>query len=269
MLVLSLLGCGGKSNSSGDDGGSGNTGGTGAGGSSTKPRSCEVDGQTYESGTSFKAADGCNTCSCNDGEVGCTEIGCGDACLALGTSYQDLLARAKSCDPQVANECTQLVSGGLMCACPTFVNPKLYSKDAVAAAEMEYVANACGQGVTCGPCPPPPPRGYCAPNGQCADLPDLGGERACKVGGVIYPSGASGIQDPFSCNQCACQNGELACDDAACPKPCPDDTKPGKGCAECGPTDACLIFEYDCMPTCVETCAKGVCSDGVCVNYCG
>ena len=309
LLGLSLLGCGGKSSSSGDDGGSGSTAGTGAGGSGTKPRDCQLDGQTYKSGTSFKDSDGCNTCSCEDGELACTLLGCiagyctydgqtydvgekftpadgstcvcvanqtincmvgsGDECYGLGSSYQGLLERAKSCDPQAANECTQLVAGALRCGCETFVNPNMYSRDAVAAVEKEFSANACGEGVTCGPCPPPPTRGYCTPSGQCADLQDFGGERACKVAGVIYPSGTAGIQDPFSCNQCVCENGELACDDAACPKPCPDNTKPGRGCAECGITDNCLVTEYDCMPICVETCVKGACIDGLCVSYCG
>lgn len=308
MLVLSLLGCGGKSSSSGDGGGSGSTAGTGSGGSGTKPRDCELDGTTYKDGTSFKDADGCNSCSCHDGEIACTQLGCiagtcsydgqtydigekfitgdgsvcvcvsnvtiectvgsGDECSGLVTGYEALLERARVCDPKAANECTQLVSGGLNCGCETFINPNGFSRNAAAELEKRIAVNGCGQEVLCGPCPPAPARGYCTANGQCADLHDFGEERGCKVGGVIYPSGASGIQDPFSCNQCVCQDGELACDDAGCPKPCPDNTKPGKGCAECGPSDNCLIVEYDCMPACVETCAQGVCVNGACVNYC-
>jgi len=37
---------------------------------------CEYDGQTYKPGDSFDATDGCNTCSCDDGAVSCTEIAC-------------------------------------------------------------------------------------------------------------------------------------------------------------------------------------------------
>ncbi len=305
LLALSVLGCGGKSSSSGDDG-SGSSGGSAA-----KPRDCELGGNTYKNGSSFEAPDGCNSCSCVDGEVSCTLLGCNadscaydgetynvgdefttadgsvcvcestgavectvssDECAGLGTSYQALLERAKACDPRAAaNECTLLVDSALTCGCVTFVNPNAFSKGAVAAVEQEFAANGCEQKARCAPGPScdMPARGYCAPNGQCADLRDFGDQRACKVAGVIYPSGSAGIQDPFSCNQCVCQDGTLACDDAACPKPCPENTKPGKSCAECGPIDNCLILEYDCMPACVDTCAQGACMNGVCVTFCG
>ena len=40
-------------------------------------RGCKVNGQVYSHGTSgIPAPDGCNTCSCDDGVLGCTEIGC-------------------------------------------------------------------------------------------------------------------------------------------------------------------------------------------------
>ena len=89
------------------------------------------------------------------------------------------------------------MASGLQCGCQTFVNPNVFSRDAAAAVENEFAANACGEGVACGPCPSPPTQGYCAPNGQCADLQDSG-ERACKVGGVIYPSGSAGIRSVSS-----------------------------------------------------------------------
>jgi hypothetical protein len=308
LLALSLLGCGGKSSSSGDDGGSGSTAGSGSGGSAAKPRDCELDGTTYKHGTSFKDSDGCNNCSCQDGELACTQLGCiagtcsydgethdigdkfttadgsvcvcasndsidctvssGDECSGLGVSYQALLERAKSCDPQAANECTLLVDSSLVCGCRTFVNPNAFSKGAVAALQDEFAANACSQPPCPGPCRTPA-RGYCAPDGQCVDLQDVADQRACKVGGATYLSGTGGIQDPFSCNQCICRDGVLVCGAAACPKPCPDNTKRGQGCAECGPVDNCLVVEHGCMPTCVDTCAQGACVDGVCVNYCG
>lgn len=271
LLLLGAAGCGGKSNSSDDPAVGGTAGSSSVGGSGSMPRDCQLGGDTYAHGTSFQAPDGCNTCSCDDGEIGCTEIGCNpvDQCSSISESYQALLERAKTCDVHGENECTLLVPSGLACGCETFVNPRLFSKGAVAAVTDDFAANGCGQ-VVCGPCPPPPLRGACGADGQCKDEQDLRGERACKVGGTIYPSGSAvPIQDPFSCNQCSCQDGELVCDDAICPKPCPDDTKPGKGCAQCGPTDDCEVVEIDCMPACVDTCAQGTCVDGACVNYCG
>ena len=37
---------------------------------------CEYEGETYEDGESFPAADDCNTCTCEDGNASCTELGC-------------------------------------------------------------------------------------------------------------------------------------------------------------------------------------------------
>ena len=41
-----------------------------------KSDSCEYDGKTYNEGDSFDATDGCNTCTCSEGQIGCTKIGC-------------------------------------------------------------------------------------------------------------------------------------------------------------------------------------------------
>ncbi len=41
----------------------------------TKQR-CEYNGWAYADGESFLSIDGCNTCSCSDGEVLCTEMAC-------------------------------------------------------------------------------------------------------------------------------------------------------------------------------------------------
>ena len=43
---------------------------------------CVVDGATYQVGESWPAADGCNTCSCDDhGHMPCTEMACAPAPL--------------------------------------------------------------------------------------------------------------------------------------------------------------------------------------------
>lgn len=38
--------------------------------------SCIYDGQTYANNSSFNSTDGCNTCTCTDGEVACTLMAC-------------------------------------------------------------------------------------------------------------------------------------------------------------------------------------------------
>lgn len=42
----------------------------------TAGKSCTVGDKTYKDGEGFKSEDGCNTCSCNDGEVACTLMAC-------------------------------------------------------------------------------------------------------------------------------------------------------------------------------------------------
>lgn len=40
------------------------------------PKSCQYNGRIYKSGESFPAEDGCNSCSCNNGNIGCTLMAC-------------------------------------------------------------------------------------------------------------------------------------------------------------------------------------------------
>lgn len=40
------------------------------------PKSCRYNGKTYKMGESFPAEDGCNNCSCENGEVVCTLMAC-------------------------------------------------------------------------------------------------------------------------------------------------------------------------------------------------
>jgi len=37
---------------------------------------CDYNNTTYNEGESFDATDGCNTCTCSEGQIGCTKIGC-------------------------------------------------------------------------------------------------------------------------------------------------------------------------------------------------
>lgn len=47
--------------------------------SASPGQSCTYEGETYLSGDRFPAQDGCNSCFCEDGSVGCTEMGCDPA----------------------------------------------------------------------------------------------------------------------------------------------------------------------------------------------
>ncbi len=123
----------------------------------------EVAGKsTYADGESFP--DDCNTCTCRDGDVSCTEIDCGVTCVHNGSyhgvgdtfpagdgcntcscaetgdvactrlscgscaeaseSYQEAFFEAKACDPFADEQCSLLFTEGLACRCPVFVNPE-------------------------------------------------------------------------------------------------------------------------------------------------
>ncbi len=303
---LALSACGGTVDKNDNDGDTD---------SSHATESCEYFGTTYQSGQSFTALDGCNTCTCEDGETSCTLVDCVDGCMYEGTFYplassvpagkgappsyceectcdgpdqitciqvecavcqasvddfDEALAATKACDPTAENQCTLLVPSAVPCGCPTFVNPANTSAiGRLEDAQAAYYGAGCGADIGCLPCPEPP-SGACSPQGVCVDAAVSDTGAACKVDGVVYPSGASGIKDPRSCNLCTCVDGQLGCDEQACPESaCPPNAVFGTQCAECGPTDACLVVEHACLFLCAEGCASGTCFDGVCKNVCG
>ena len=40
------------------------------------PKSCNYNGKIYKPGEGFKDVDGCNSCSCENGQVSCTLMAC-------------------------------------------------------------------------------------------------------------------------------------------------------------------------------------------------
>lgn len=60
------------------------------GGEDLAPCTCAYQGETYEIGESFAAADDCNTCVCGaDGAVSCTKMACpAVTCSHKGAMYQ-------------------------------------------------------------------------------------------------------------------------------------------------------------------------------------
>lgn len=233
----------------------------------TGEKNCDYGGAMHPHGSSFPSGDGCNSCSCQDGQVACTNKACSPSCSDLITQYGAAADATKACDPQAVNPCTKRIVLGLACGCGTFANPA--NGDAISnadALQAQYTAQNCQQGIVCGPCREPL-SAHCSSVGRCEDDYD---EPSCKVGGTVYPSGASDIQDPFSCNKCSCGAGQLGCTNIGCATPCPDGTAPGTSCAECGPTDACTVVEHACLPVCADACDDGkLCVDGLCRNVCG
>jgi hypothetical protein len=275
--VVAISSCGGATKRDGgaavagtDSGNSGSgSGGSApdAGGGSDRRALCEYDGQFYDDGESFPASDGCNTCSCDDGAVGCTELGC-NPCPEIEQRWSSAWEEAKQCDPNEPGGCSAKVIAGQPCACDTFVNPA--RSDAIVALEQagnELQASTCFGPVECEQCAPPV-TGVCTPDGVCEDVwGSLGQGASCKVRGIVYPDGAAGIQGPTGCNTCDCLDGALDCD-AACKIKCAAEDEWGSRCIECGPAGGCAVVEHGCVPACdygscasaAEVCVGDVCS---------
>jgi hypothetical protein len=187
----------------------------------------------------------------------------------LQDQYVAALKQAQACDPKRTDQCTATVSESLPCGCSTPVN----ATNTQALAELSNLsmqaAAACPEAL-CAACEAPPGPPTCSAAGSCqyAVPPSV----ACKVAGVVYPSGSSGILRPGDCNTCSCLDGELTgCTKKACTpdSACPAGTVASTQCAQCGPTDACEIVEHACLPTCTDSCASGSCADGICRLRCG
>lgn len=81
LAGFAVIGCSGTTAATTADGGT--EGGTTA-------RDCVEGGKTYASGTSVPSRDNCNTCSCVNGSVACTERACvdgGSGCAYDGKTY--------------------------------------------------------------------------------------------------------------------------------------------------------------------------------------
>jgi hypothetical protein len=266
LLLLGLastVSCGGASERDGGTAGAGGGSGNGSG--------CEYNGVVYAAGDSFPAEDGCNTCSCDDGTLGCTEIAC-NSCDSIEQRWSAALQRAKSCDPSDPNSCTATALVGLPCACDTFVNPAQDQATAeLVLAQAEFQAAACFGPVACEPCLPPA-SGLCLHSGQCVDI-SLGAHAgaACLVEGEFFPSGTT-ITSPSECSTCDCIDGTLICSGDDCSIDCQLDSTFLSRCAECSPAGGCAVVEYACLRECGSSAScnpgEGSCIAGVCSLEC-
>jgi hypothetical protein len=244
--------------------GPGSAGAGAAGGASSG--ACVYGGKSYPAGATFPASDGCNVCSCqNTGAVNCTAKACANDCSVIGADYASVLKKAKACDPSRGGQCTATALSNLPCGCTTPVNAQNQEALAQLASLKAQSEAACAS--ACAPCEPPRP-GTCSAGGSCEEAP-LRARASCEIGGVVYASGTSGIPDPRSCNKCSCEDGLLGCTEINCPTPCPSGMEFGSQCAQCGPTDACQVVEYACLPTCTDSCMSGLCLNGICRQVCG
>ncbi|MEO8906416.1 MAG: hypothetical protein ABI488_27545 [Polyangiaceae bacterium] len=231
------------------------SGGNGVGGSGTVGASCAVGDKTYPSGSdSFLGPDGCNRCSCLDGQLACTLRACvppppqlcgGIAGIACGKGEYCNYPDGAQCGAGDQNgECSSTPGGCLadfapVCGC----DEKVYGNACSAAAAGVSVAHT----------------GACsAQAGSCS----------VTVDGVSYPDGTSNIPAGDGCNVCTCNMSALSCSARPCKAQTPCGGRAGNTCTAaeycayrpgglCGQADAQAV----CLPrpSACSTLAQPVC----------
>jgi hypothetical protein len=189
------------------NGGNSNTAGTGSGGGSN---GCMVDGQQFNNGAADIAApDGCNTCSCVNGELVCTAIGCtSTSCTYNGTFFEDgdSFEAIDGC-----NTCT-CVEGEVACTLIGCVGPGTCSDDM-----------GCAGGEMC-----QFPEGTCGGTGGCIETAvacDLAYVPVCGCDGVTYgnacgaQSAGMNVAYPGECGAAASCGGAECSDTQFCKYP--------------------------------------------------
>lgn len=87
----------------GSDGGSGTDVGSGTD-AGTEAASCEAAGQNFPAGSDVPSGDDCNTCTCEDGSITCTERACDPVFCAVFVEESDGVCSRFSLDPCIAQD---------------------------------------------------------------------------------------------------------------------------------------------------------------------
>lgn len=158
-------------------------------------KSCTYEGKTYAHGGSFASKDGCNTCTCDKGQVQCTE---------------------KACPPEYCGGSTGLScrEQGQYCAYPGGTC-HVAGRVGICASKPK---DCGGQDPHCG-CDGKTYANLCtlanagssvAYKGECKSA------SRCKVNNQSYKHGAR-FPASDGCNVCTCSDGKVLCTEKACP----------------------------------------------------
>lgn len=221
------------------------------GGTVTETQTCVFDGKTYAAGDTFKDAEGCNDCQCQeDGTVGCTAKACVATCEHEGNVYfaGDSFPAGDDC-----NDCRCLEDGAVICTeafCESFCD---YGGTAYFPGETFPASDGCN---TC----------------TCMDdltvactMADCAG--ACTYAGKSYQEGES-FPALDGCNTCTCaSDGGIGCTKVACQ--CDPSKEWWRDYVSTDP-EQCKLIDYICPPNTggfTNDCGCGCEQDASCPQY--
>lgn len=166
---------------------------------------CVYDGQSHGFGDEFPATDGCNSCSCTEDGVLCTEIGCGspNTCEYDGTTY-DIGEEFPATDG--CNTCTCSADGVLCTEIGCEPNTCEYDGTTYDIGEEFPASDGCN---TCD----------CTEDGVlCTEIGCLP-RITCEYAGTNYDIGEE-FTAADGCNTCGCTEDGVVCTDSACAEGC-------------------------------------------------
>jgi len=205
---------------------------------------CTYNGKTYGTGVTFKAIDGCNTCSCQNGVAACTLVACADAGSDAisdgpGGNCFDALGNVVACPKPDGGTivdaggtdggardgaATCFDSNGKTIPCTTDAGTSCTYAGKVYMVGASFPCmdgcNTCtctanGVSGTTKGCPDASATCYDA-NGKIIPCGVDGGTIQCMYDGKPYPAGAS-FPSSDGCNTCSCTtDGMIACTLKAC-----------------------------------------------------
>ncbi|KAM6960594.1 kielin/chordin-like protein [Aplochiton taeniatus] len=208
-----------------------------------KSKGCELDGQPLPHNVSYNAIDGCQTCSCREGNRVCSP----PPCPPLECAERE--TRPGECCPR----CRGCVHSGVQYDHGAKWRPAenpcgvCYCEEGRVRCEREECRTPCQN-------PSSPPANTCCP--VC---------NGCGVNGHDFPNGAT-IPTGDRCQECVCVNGDVVCP----PRPCPALScgnpvqRPGDCCPRCEQCEynSQVFLDGQNLPSRGDPCLRCRCSAG-------